>query len=187
MLAGHNTQTAPAPTDTTSMLAELLDAINRITFAANNNAPISISLINQLIDVSTQMTAGAPLAELNDAISQLTWLQANNAQPPASLIGELNDVWSQLTYGAQTINPPDIEMIAELTQQILNQEPQWANGLWVNVDPTSQILTVQVTGIYTLTMTIAETPWWTHWPTMYEAASQLIATIYLMGISVGTA
>ena len=183
MLA-HNTQTAaaPAPQDITSATAELQDAINQLTYNAYHNAPIVLGLIRQLQDVATQLSAGPLLDELNNAIGQLTWAAPNNAQVTSGMLNQLNDVWSQLTYGTETANPPDVEAIAELTAEILNQEPQWAPLLWVNWDGSTN-LTVQVTGIYTLIMPIAASPWWTNWGTFYDAATQLVATIYLMGMA----
>ena len=182
-MQGHNTQIAdaPSPRDITSATAELQDAITKLTYNAYHNAPIVLGLIRQLQDVATQLPPGAPLNQLNDGINQLTWAAPNAAQVTVGLINQLNDVWSQLTYGTSTTNPPDATAIAELTQQILAQEPQWAPLLWINWDGTN--LTVQCTGIYTLVMPIAASPWWTQWPSFYEAASQLIATIYLLGLA----
>jgi hypothetical protein len=162
---------------------ELQDAITRLTFNAMNAAPISPALIAQLQDVAAQLSPGAPLNELNDAIAQLSFNAPHNAPAPAGVLVELADVWSQLTLGTQTTNPADLNAIAQITNYMLQQEPDWAPSLWMNFDTPSTTLTVQVRGFYTLTMVISASPWWTNWDTFYNAAGQLIASIYLLGIT----
>ena len=179
-MQGHNAQVEPQ--DTTSMLAELQAATSQIVWSEANNAPVLQSAIAQLNDVANQMTAGAPLNELFDVINQLNICAANNVQPSFALLQELNDVYSQLTLGTETTNPPDVQAIGQLTDEILLQEPDWAPLLWINWDGSTN-LTVQVNGFYTLVQPITAVPWWTNWPTFYEGANQLIATIYLMQLA----
>jgi hypothetical protein len=162
---------------------ELQDAITRLTFNAYNNAPISPALIAQLQDVAAQLSPGSPLDELNAAISQLSFNAPHAAPAPAITLVELADVWSQLTNGTQTTNVADLNAIAQITSYMLLQEPDWAPSLWMNFDDPSTTLTVQVRGFYTLTMVISASPWWSNWPTYSEAASALIASIYLLGIT----
>jgi hypothetical protein len=158
---------------------DLNAAITALTFNASNNAPINQLIINQLQAVGAEMSAGAPLDELNDAISQLQWAMPNNAPASIPVLSELNDVLSQLTYGSLTTNPDDLAAIGQITTEMLNQEPDWAPLLWINWDGATT-LTVQVRDFYTLTMVINAVPWWTNWDSYYDAASNIIATIYLM-------
>jgi hypothetical protein len=162
---------------------ELQDAITRLTFNAANNAPIATALIAQLQDVAAQLSPGPPLDELNAAIGQLSFNAPHAAPAPAITLVELADVWSQLTNGTQTTNTADLNAIAQITSYMLLQEPDWAPSLWMNFDGPSTTLTVQVRGFYTLTMVISASPWWSNWPTYSEAASELIASIYLLGIT----
>ena len=162
---------------------ELQAAINQVTWSAANNAPLTIAVYNQLRDVASQLGAGPPLTELNAAINQLRLTMPNNASVSFGIISALNDVWSQLTNGSTTTNPPDVAAIGQLEQAIINQEPDWAPLLWINWTSGSATLTVQVRGIYTLTQSVPANPWWTQWSTFYDAASQIIATIYLLQLS----
>ena len=157
---------------------DLNAAVASLTFNAYNNAPIGQPIITQLQAVAAQLSPGAPLSELQGAISQLQLAAPNNAPASVAVINELNDVVSQLLYGTDTSNPPDIQAIAQITNYILAQEPDWAPLLWMNWDGATT-LTTQVRGFYTLVMTIAAVPWWTNWPTYSEAAAEIIAAIYL--------
>ena len=150
----------------------------QLTFNAYNNAPISQLLITQLQACAAQLSPGAPLDELNDAISQLQWAASNNAPVGIAVINELSDVLSQLLNGTLTTNPPDVDAISQLTSAILVQEPGWANRLWMNWDNPSTTLTVQVRGLYTLTMIIAEIPWSTHWDNWTDAATDVVLQLY---------
>ena len=163
---------------------DLNAAITALTFNAYNNAPISQLLINQLQACAAQLSPGAPLDELNDAISQLQFAAPNNAPASIAVINELNDVVSQLLYGTDTTNPPDVQAIAQISNYILAQEPDWAPLLWMNWDTPSTTLTTQVRTIYTpLTMVISASPWWTNWPTFSEAADEIVAAVYLQQLS----
>jgi hypothetical protein len=166
-----NDITATAVTD------DLNAAIAAITFQDLNNAPVAAVNIAALQAIVPQLTPSPVVDELNDAINQMAWKAQTNAPVGIPLINQLNDVWSQLVYGTSTTNPPDVAAIGQLTGAILAQEPQWAPLLWINF--LSNILYVQVRGVYAMTMTLNAVPWWSTWATFTDAAESLIPLIYL--------
>ena len=162
---------------------DLNAAVASLTFNAYNNAPIGQSIISQLQAVAAQLTPGAPLAELNASITQLQLCAPNNAPASISIINNLNDVVSQLLYGTDTTNPPDVQAIAQISNYILAQEPDWAPLLWLNWDGATT-LTTQVRTIHApLVMSITAVPWWTHWNNFSDAADNLVSMIYLGQLS----
>ena len=159
---------------------DLNAAVAQLAFNSYNNAPISQLVIKQLLAVASQLSPGAPLSQLQATISQLQLYAPNNASAPISVFDQLTDVSSQLTFGTQTTNPPDIQAIGQLSNQVLVLEPDWAPLLWVNWMSGTTTLTVQVRGISTLNMVISASPWWTYWPNFpYDAADNIVSTIYL--------
>jgi hypothetical protein len=160
---------------------DLNAAIAAITFQDLNNAPVAAVNIAALQAIVPQLTPSPVVDELNDAISQMAWKAQTNAPVGQPLINQLNDVTSQLLYGTSTTNPPDVDAIGQLTGAILAQEPDWAPLLFLNF--LSNILYVQVRGLYATTMTINAVPWWTNWPTFQEAAAQIIGSIYLLAMT----
>ena len=159
---------------------DLNAAVAQLAFNSYNNAPISQLVIKQLLAVASQLSPGAPLSQLQATIRQLQLYAPNNASAPISVLDQLTDVSSQLTFGTQTTNPPDIQAIGQLSNQILVLEPDWGLLLWVNWMSGTTTLTVQVRGISTLNMVISASPWWTYWPNFpYNAADDIIGAIYL--------
>ena len=148
---------------------------------ANSSTPPWLLAAWASVAAQVPATNPVPVAELQTAITQMAAAAQANAPISSSTIIAITDAYSQLTLGTAATNPPDMEAIAQLTNAILAQEPDWGSLLWINWDGTN--LTVQVRGLYVLAMPIAASPWWTQWPTYYDAASQLIATLYLMGLA----
>ena len=181
----------PAPFDSTLPVVDFSGAGNdqfnsliQLTHWCQwGNAPVPQWLLAQWSILISKMAQEDPVPEIIQAVSEITFAAQNNAPIMPGSIVLLNDAYSQFVYGVDTTDPGDLQAINQLTNAILAQEPDWAPNLWINWVLSDGALITQNRALYTLSTQITETPWWTHWDNFYDAACELIATIYLMAMA----